>query len=49
MIRQGLSQVITEVPQDAEPIGGMPHELPFGAYPLKKQDELELEEDDGVN
>ena len=39
----------TEVPQDAEPIGGMPYELPFGAYPLKKQDELELEEDDGVN
>src|SRR5215472_4730277 len=28
----------TEVPQDAEPICCMPHELPFGAYPLKKQD-----------
>ena len=39
----------TEVPQDAEPICCMPHELPFGAYPLEKHHELQLEEDHGVN
>jgi hypothetical protein len=27
----------------------MPHQLPSGSYPFKKQHELQLEEHDGVN
>ncbi len=49
MVGQRLAQVIAPVPQHAEPIRRMPHELPFGAYPLEKHDQLQFEEHDGVN
>ena len=36
-------------PANAQPICCMPHQLPSGSYPLKKHDELQLEEDDRIN
>jgi hypothetical protein len=49
MVGQRLAQVIPQVPQHAEAIGCMPHELPLRAYPLKKHDELQFEEDHRIN
>jgi hypothetical protein len=49
VIGQWLTQIIAQVPQNAEPISRMTHQLPFGAYSFKKHDELQLEEDDGIN
>ncbi len=39
----------TNVPANTEPISGMAHELPFRANTLKKQHQLQFEENDGVN
>ena len=49
MVGQRLAQVIAQVPQHAEPICGMAHQLPFGADALEKYDELQFEEDNWVN
>src|SRR6266446_1178148 len=49
MIGQWLAQIVSDVPSDAEPICCVPHQLPFGAYPLEEHHELQLEEDDGIN
>src|SRR6266700_5711646 len=49
MIRQWFSQVIAEVPQDAESISRMPHEQSFGADILKEHHELQFEKHDGIN
>src|SRR5258708_3373605 len=49
MVGKRLTQIIAKVPEKAEPICRMPHQLPFRAYPLKKQDKLELEEHDWIN
>jgi hypothetical protein len=49
MIGQGLVQIITNEPADAEPISCMTHQQTFGAYPFKEHDQLQFEEDNGIN
>src|SRR5258708_9768585 len=49
MIGQRLVQIIAKIPTHAQPICRMAHELPFGAYSLKKHDELQFEEHDRIN
>jgi hypothetical protein len=49
MIGKRFAQVIAQVPQHAEAIGRMPHQLPFGANAFKKHHELQLEKDHRIN
>src|SRR5689334_22610494 len=49
MIRQFLVQVIAKIPAQAEPVRRRPHQLPFGAEALEEHDELQFEENDGIN
>jgi hypothetical protein len=50
MIRQRLSQIIVaNVPADAESVCRMSHQETFGADVLKKHDQLQFEEHDGIN
>src|SRR5260370_28630345 len=49
MIGQGLTHIIAQIPQNAEPVCRMAHQLAFRAYPLKKHDELQFEEHHRLN
>src|SRR5258708_28507364 len=49
MVRKWFTQVIANVPQNAESITRMAHQLPFGTNSLKEPDQLQLEEHDGIN
>src|SRR5258708_26787487 len=49
MVWQWLSQVISQVPADAEPVGCHLHQLPFRTNSLKKHHQLQLEEDHRVD
>src|SRR5713226_4895077 len=49
MIGKRLIQVIAQEPAHAEPIGRMTHQEPLRADALEKHDELQLEEDDGID
>jgi hypothetical protein len=45
MVGKRLAQVVAKVPQNAEPVCCMPHQLAFGTNALEKHHELQLEED----
>src|SRR5262245_36977240 len=49
MIGKRLTQIVPHKPAHAQSICCMPHQLPFGAYPLEKHDELQLEKDHRIN
>jgi hypothetical protein len=49
MVGRRLAQVIAQVPQHAEPIRCMAHELSLRANALKEQHESQFEEHDGTN
>jgi len=49
MVGQRLTQIKAQVPQNAESISGMPHELPSGSNSLKEHHELQFEEDHRIN
>jgi hypothetical protein len=49
MVRQGLAQIVPQIPPHTEPIRCMPYQLAFRAYSFKEHDELQFEEHDGIN
>src|SRR6266567_59750 len=49
MVGKRLAQVIAQVPQNAEPICCMAHQLPFGTNALKEHDRLQFEKDHRIN
>ena len=48
-MRQLISEVVAQIPAQAQAVGHHPHELALGAQVLEEEDELELEEDDGID
>src|SRR6266571_9107328 len=49
MIGKRLTQIVPHKPAHAQSICCMPHQLALGAYPFKKHDQLQFEEDDRIN
>jgi hypothetical protein len=49
VVREWLVEVITEIPADAEPVGGHPKQVPLRADALEEHHELEPEEHDRVD
>src|SRR5215203_340803 len=44
VVGQRFAEIVSEVPANAKAVGHHPHQLPFGAQILEKEDELELKE-----
>ena len=48
MVGQGFEQVVAEVPAQGQAVRDHPHQLALGADVLEEHEELELEENHGV-
>src|SRR5262249_680138 len=49
MVRKRLTQIVPQIPAQAQSISRMPHELSFRAQSLEEHDELQFEEDHRIN
>src|SRR5712692_3235283 len=49
MVRQWLSQIVAEIPADAESISRQLHQVSFRANPIKEHHQLQLKEHDRID